>query len=305
MKATFFVTARDKVKYVSRAVESAFAQTYPCHIVLSDQSSTDGTYEAMEALLPQCPKQHTVELVRCPIEGEYGMTAANAHTMWAIERASTPWIFQCSADDWSLPERVAVCMAKIEELEAKHQECSALACTMYYLHEEDTFDPEKTPYLRLPEDMYVTAGWGLKNLIYGSTIQAWSRDFFLRAGSCENVTGDVFHGFLAALDKGYYVVNRPLHVKVEYADLGNMGFQGKLKAAEKSGDKELMARINELNRFQLFELYFKLKLRQQAAYPMAHAADQQALVDMILTQAQGWYQERSNLHANKWVPGII
>lgn len=333
MKATFFVTARNKVKYVKRAVKSAFDQTYPCHIVLSDQSSTDGTYEAMvEALseylgnqmphvlvearneksrsavmeiLPTADQKHHIELVRCPIEGEYGMTAANAHTMWAVERAETPWIFQCSADDYSLPDRVAVCMAKVEEMEAKKQECAAIACTMYYLHAEDAFNPQTTPYMRLPEDMYISAGFGLKNLVYGSTIQGWNQEFFIRAGSAENVTGDVFHGFMAALDKGYFVINRPLHVKVEYADMDNMGFQGKMKAAEKSGDRETMARINELNRFQLFELYLKMKMRQQQKWPMAHAADQQALVDMILTQAQGWYQERSNLHANKWTPGII
>lgn len=305
MKATFFVNARNKVKYVRRAVESAFAQTHPCHIVLSDQASTDGTYEQMEAVLKDCPERHTVELVRCPVEGPYGMTAANAHTEWAMERSTTPWVFQCSADDWSLPDRVAACMAKIEELERDHKTCSAMACTMYYLHAEERFDPEKTPYLNMGEDRYVSAGWGLKNLIYGSTIQAWNRDFFMKAGSAENVTGDVFHGFLAALDKGYYVINRPLHVKVEYADLDNMGFQGKMKAAEQSRNPELISRINELNRFQLFELYFKLKIRQQEKWPMAHEADQGALVNMVLDQAQGWYRERDNLHKNKWTPGIL
>lgn len=330
MKATFFVTARNKVKHVRRAVESAFAQTYPCHIVLSDQSSTDGTYEEMEKALSEIPMpmekyavsphpdialvldrevkdvpRHTVELVRCPVVGQYGMTAANAHTAWAMERATTPWVFQCSADDWSLPDRVAVCMRKLEELEAKGQSCAAIATTMYYLDEKAAFDPEKTPYLNIREDAYVSAGFGIKNLIYGSTIQGWNREFFLKAGSAENVTGDVFHGYLAALDKGYYVVNKPLHVKVEYADLGNMGFQGKMKAAEASGDPELMTRINELNRFQLFELYYKLKLRQQALYPMAHQEDTNELLNMLIAQSVGWYLERSKMHANKWMPGIL
>jgi hypothetical protein len=34
-------------------------------------------------------RAHEFELLRCPIEGKYGMRAANAHTMWLVERAET------------------------------------------------------------------------------------------------------------------------------------------------------------------------------------------------------------------------
>ncbi len=41
------------------------------------------------------------------------MAAANAHTLWLAEQTDAEYIFQCSADDYSLPERVSVCMAAV------------------------------------------------------------------------------------------------------------------------------------------------------------------------------------------------
>jgi hypothetical protein len=142
-------------------------------------------------------------------------------------------------------------------------------------------------------------------MAYGSTIQGWRREWFLKAGHAGRATGDVYHGFLAALDKGYYVVADPQHVHVLHADLQNMGFGGKLLAAQASGDKELLARINELNRFQLYGLYYRIKLRQQELYPLAHQEDQSALVNMLVQQSAGWFEEREKLHANGWMPGVI
>ena len=325
MKAAFIINARNKAKYVARAVLGAFSQSYPCHILLSDQDSTDGTYEemakamagttmpmervaeppALDIVLDREVKEvprHKAELLRCPIKGKYGMVAANAHTMWLAEQTDAEWIFQCSADDYSLPDRVRVCMEAVQ----KH-ECAAIATTMYFVEPggEDKVGP-MTPRSGYPtESGYVSAGTGLWKMAYGSTIQGWRRDFLLKVGSAGHVTGDVYHGFLAALDKGYYVVASPQHVHVQHSDLENMGFQGKMRAAAATGDHELMTRINELNRFQLFGLYLNIKLRQQQLYPLAHQEDQNALIRMLLEQSAGWFQEREKLHANGWTPGLL
>lgn len=321
MKAAFVVNARNKAAHIAKAVQGAIAQTYPCHIILSDQHSTDGTFEAMEAAAAATPMPmvrvaeppeidlvldrdvkevplHKVDIVRCPIEGAYGMLASNQHVKWLAEQTDAEWIFQCSADDWSLPDRVRLCMEAI----AKNP-CVAVATNMRM------FDPEKPDqdaYAGVAESSYVSAGFGLQNLVFGSMIAGYKRDWLLSVGidkvSC---TLDVYLGALAALNRGFYAVASVQHTHYMAADLDNMGFQGKMRAAEKDGDKSLIVRINELNRFQLFELYYLIKVKQQELYPLAHQEDQGALVNMMLTQACGLYQERKKLHDMKVRPDIL
>lgn len=301
-RAAFIVTARQKVNDVARAVKGALEQTYPCHIYLSDQSSTDGTFEMMEKTVAELgvPERHKVDFIRCPIEGPYGMRAANGHTLWLVDKCEEEWVFQCSADDYSLPHRVERCMYATAS-----NNCAAVACTMFFTKEGEELG-QNTPISGYPrESGYVSGGQGLLNLAYGSTIQGWNRKFFLKAGSAGDVTGDVFHGYLASLDLGYYAIAEPHHVHVQHVSAENMGFEGKMKAAEATGDHEIMTRVNELNRFQLFELYFMAKIRQQELYPLALDADTSPLIGFILSQAGGWLQERKKLHANKWTPGIL
>lgn len=300
MKAAFIITARDKAKDVGRAVASALAQTYPCHILLSDQHSTDGTYEAMEAAIKDVPERHKVELLRCPIDGPYGMRAANSHTLWLMQQTDAEWVFQCSADDYSYPERVRVCMAAAEK-----NPCSAVACTMFFTQPGEEVGPG-TPHSGYPvEDGYVSAGVGIMKMAYGSTIQGWRRDWFVKVGHAGDVTGDVYHGALASLANGYYVVTRALHVHVQHVALDNMGFEGKMRAAAATGDEATITKVNELNRFQLYELYYRIKLKQQEAYPMAHQEDQTALVNMMLMQSVGWFNDRKKLHELRVNPDIL
>ncbi len=308
-KVAFFVTARNKAQYVARAVKSALAQTYPCEILLSDQHSTDGTLDVIERTVAEAyeargrtPFAHIVRVLRCPIEGEYGMRAANAHTLWAMAQTDAEWVFQCSADDYSLPDRVAVCMREAEKLKREGKTCAAIACTMYFTEPGEEVAPN-TPHLKT-ESGYVSPGFGLVNLLYGSTIQGWRRDWFLKIGSAQEVTGDVYHGFMAA-HEGYYVVASPQHVHVKHASLDNMGFEGKMRAAAAAGDESERHHINELNRFQLFGLYMRCAEAQQKFYPLAHQDDRNACLNMLIGQACGWYAERLNLHARSITPGVI
>lgn len=322
-KAAFAINARDKEKHVARAVLGALKQTYPCHILLSDQGSTDRTFEVMEETvaafkmptrrIPRTPEAdivldreydevplHKVELLRCPVKDKYGMEAGNAHMDWLVDQTDAEWFVQCSADDYSLPERTRVCM-----IAAEKNPCACVATTVFFTNPGEEVGPN-TGRTGFPlESGYVNAGEGLFKMAYGSTIHAWRRDWLKKVGGAGPCTPDVFYGFLAALDQGFYVVANPQHVHVAHADMNNMGFQGKMRAAELAGDKEMMARINELNRFQLFQLYLKTAERAQKVYPMAHAGDMNAIGNMAFQQAQGWYGERANLHANGWTPGVI
>lgn len=320
MKAAFALTARNKEKYVARAVQGALEQTYPCHILLSDQHSDDRTFEVMEEtvanfkmpmrkvpkpapdpLVPDVEYEevplHKVDLLHCPIVGAYCMRSANDHFLWLSQQTDAEWIFQCSADDYSLPDRVKVCMF---EQEAKKLTADAIANTMWFAN------PDGTMYGRsdIPGG-YIGAGQGISKLAFGSCIHAFHRDFIAKVGSAGDVTMDVYYGYLAALGRGFYIVNDPQHVHGRHADVNNMGFEGKMRGAEAAGDTALLAQLNELNHFQLFELYYHCALGQQKLYPLAHEQDRMQPVHQMLGQAVAWYNRRKELHQKGIAPKVL
>lgn len=294
----FLVNSRNKDKYVYKAVKGALSQIVPCEILLSDQGSTDNTVAEMKRAVAECPMgaDHTVRIVHCPITGPYGMLAMNNHVSWAVQQTDAEWVFQSSADDYSLPARVSVCMEAV-----KNNPCSAVATTMYF---EDPEKPSRESVSGYPRQTgYVKAGEGLLNLAYGSTIGGYRRDFLDKViAKAERSTPDVFWGWLAALDEGFYVVASPQHVHCQIADINNTGFQGKMRAA--TGDDAL--RLAELNHFQLAELYMKcLQTAQELFSNRMTQYDMNAIINVIIGQIAGWLNTRQALHDANVTPGIL
>lgn len=300
-RAAFVVNARDKIKYVEKAVAGALAQDYPCHIILSDQHSTDGTFEKMCELTNSLPRgaKHKVEVLHCPVEGPYSMATQNRHVDWLIEQTDAEWWFQCSADDYSLPGRVSACMRSIAKMP-----CAAVA-TLQWFTTPDVAPTDMTPFSQMPGG-YIPAGAGLLNLAYGSGIAGYKRSFLKKVGPAPgSVTMDVWLGYQAALDEGFVVVPEKLHVHQEVADVMNMGFQGRMRGAEQKQDATLLAQLNELNHFQLFELYYECHVAQQHRYPLAHDSDKSAPISMMLGQSIAWHRRRKDLHDKGITPGVM
>ncbi len=298
MKVCFCVNARNKSSFVAKAVRGALSQTYQCEVILSDQQSTDGTLQVIRDTVREFgPTHHTVRILECPIDGAYGMKAMNDHMAWIIEQTDADWVFQSSADDYSLPDRVKVCMEAVQQ-----HPCSAVATTMYFLEPGQELQGQ-VPVSGFPQTTgYVAAGEGLLKLAYGSVIAGYRRDFLLGLGKPNDSTPDVYWGFLAALDKGFYVVANPHHVHCTHADTNNTGFQGRMKGA--SGDE--LSRLFELNHYQLLALYDACLMKAQELHPAG--IDQNAYVacvNMILGQAKGWLSARKVLHERKITPGIL
>ncbi len=62
---TFYVITYNQARFVREAVESALAQTYsPIEILLSDDCSTDGTFEIIQETVKGYSGPHTVILNR-------------------------------------------------------------------------------------------------------------------------------------------------------------------------------------------------------------------------------------------------
>ena len=293
MKVAFIINARNKAKYVAQSVMGALSQTYPCEVILSDQGSTDGTYDIMQAVvdayMAHTERKHTVKLLRCPVEGPYGMRAANANFDWAWRQSSPDceYIFQSSADDYSLPNRVEACVKKMDE----GARPTAIATTMFFAKPGDTEPKSVSGYPQ--ESGYVKAGEGLSNLAYGSCIAAYRRDFLDKVSDQAGAnTPDVLFGYLAALMDGFYVVAEPHHVHNEVADTDNCGYQGKLRGA--SGDLSLQ--LAECNHAQLLRLY-KTCAEQAAVLTnnQVPTEDWNPLIQAMVSQACAWIDARDKL----------
>ena len=98
---TFALFAYNQERYIAEAIEGAFAQTYdPLEIILSDDCSPDGTYEAMQRAASSYSGRHTVKVYR------------NEENLGLIERvdrivdhAGGEIIVAAAGDDVSFPER--------------------------------------------------------------------------------------------------------------------------------------------------------------------------------------------------------
>ncbi len=98
---TFAVIAYNQGEFIREAVEGAFSQTYsPLEIILSDDCSSDGTFEIMREMAHRYKGNHAVILRR----NEQNLGVAG-HVSAVIEQAKTDIIVLAAGDDISLPER--------------------------------------------------------------------------------------------------------------------------------------------------------------------------------------------------------
>jgi len=98
---TFALFAYNQEKYIREAIEGAFAQTYePLEIILSDDCSTDRTFEIMEEMAAGYSGNHKVRLRRSEIN--LG-TAQHVYAVSVLARGSL--LVVAAGDDISAPNR--------------------------------------------------------------------------------------------------------------------------------------------------------------------------------------------------------
>jgi hypothetical protein len=103
-QATFAVFAYNQQQLVGEAVEAAFAQSYsPLEIILSDDCSTDRTFEVMSALAQDYRGPHRVVLNRNAVNFGIGR-----HVNHVVGLAQGELILTAAGDDVSLPERAGL-----------------------------------------------------------------------------------------------------------------------------------------------------------------------------------------------------
>jgi len=101
---TFALFAYNQEKFIREAVEGAFSQTYePLEIILSDDCSTDNTFNIMQRMADIYKGPHTILLNRN--EKRLGL---GAHINKVVQMCGGTLIVVAAGDDISLPERTTV-----------------------------------------------------------------------------------------------------------------------------------------------------------------------------------------------------
>ncbi|MGY6214039.1 glycosyltransferase [Methylolobus aquaticus] len=99
---TLVLYAFNEERYIGEAIQSAFAQAYsPLELVLSDDGSTDGTFEIMERMAAAYSGPHKIILNRNT--GNIGI-GSQINAAW--QKGSGELIVLANGDDISLPHRV-------------------------------------------------------------------------------------------------------------------------------------------------------------------------------------------------------
>lgn len=118
---TFALFAYNQEKYIREAVEGAFAQTYePLEIILSDDCSTDRTFEIMREMVAEYRGTHKLTVRQSPTNRGLGL-----HIKDVVDLAQGEVIVVAAGDDVSLPHRTFELVASIT------RERSAFAASNY------------------------------------------------------------------------------------------------------------------------------------------------------------------------------
>lgn len=126
---SYVVTAYNIEKYVKESVNCAFAQTYsPLEIVLSDDCSTDHTFDIMKRMAEEYKGPHKIILNR----NEKNLGIAKHMNRAYLELASGEIIIAAHGDDISRPERTEKSFLYFNE----HPEVTALSFSIDAINEE-------------------------------------------------------------------------------------------------------------------------------------------------------------------------
>ena len=131
---TLLITCYNFEKFIREAVEGALMQTYePLDIIISDDCSTDRSWDVIQETVSAYKGPHTVILNRN--EKNLGF-AANLNKSYGMAR--TDWVLNQSGDDISLPTRVEEYARLIE---SNHR----LRCVGAWYEEMDVAGNARTP----------------------------------------------------------------------------------------------------------------------------------------------------------------
>ena len=161
---SYVLTAYNIEDFIEESVKCAFAQTYEnLEIILSDDHSTDGTYDIMKQMAQEYQGPHKVVLNR----NEQNIGITKHMNKCYLELAQGDIIIAAHGDDISIPERTDICVNYLLE----HPDYTAVSMSMEAVDENGK---------RLETDLHDAKVSELKVLDFstGGNIPAPSRAFY-------------------------------------------------------------------------------------------------------------------------------
>lgn len=200
VRVTFVVIAYNQESYIVAAARGALAQEWNnLEVVLSDDCSSDSTFEQMQNLQRAYQGPHTVKLNRNATRLGIG-----GHINAVMSLASGDLIILAAGDDVSYPQRTT-------EVVTAWLRCGRTACYLYSGFDEVTEDG--TTVARHVES--VVHGPTVRDLWFRSIIgatEAWSKDLFVTFGPLNEATTheDRAMAIRASLLGGVHYIAKPL-----------------------------------------------------------------------------------------------
>lgn len=276
---------------MAKTVGTVLQQTYPVHVVLSDQGSTDGSLEILKSLAAEYQGPQKVSVLECPVTEPRGMRGMNAHLDWIMSQIDEDVVIITSADDLSLPER----NASVVEAFEKHQPDMVLNA-IHFAEPNGVY--YGTTAAKFEQDSFVDPINCIEGLVGGSTAHAWSREFYEAAGPFEGICGfDAHWPFLATLRKGAWFIKEPQLIYVRHADENNTGLEGIYRAADENGKLA----VEELMHFQVATAYCHAA-RVMERWDSKNEEARMALFNQILGRAASWSRVREQMSVKRIQP---
>lgn len=205
LPVTFALFAYNQEKYIREAIEGAFAQTYaPLEIILSDDGSTDRTFEIMREMAEAYRGPHAIKLNKNA--GNLGLVG---HVNRIFELAEGELIVAAAGDDISLP-------ARTERLVAAYQISPSPPLLIHSSvvkvdEHNDELGVWVPPVISEKMDLKRMAGSAMAGIYIGAS-GAWSKKLYQYFGPLkyERAYEDLVFGFRAALDDSMVYVDEPL-----------------------------------------------------------------------------------------------
>ena len=199
---TFALFAYNQEQYVREAVEGAFSQTYePLEIVLSDDCSSDRTYEIMLEMAKAYKGQHKVRVRRN--EANYGLID---HINVLLSNLQSEIIVLAAGDDISHPERTSSIIKRFEE----QPTCQLIHSAVLEVDKSGHTLGVRSPLIQ--EDSYQLEELAKSSSIYIGATGAIRMSLVNYFGpiSEKKTYEDLIFGFRAALLNGFSYLDAPL-----------------------------------------------------------------------------------------------
>jgi glycosyltransferase involved in cell wall biosynthesis len=199
---TFIVLGYRQDRYIREAIEGAFSQTYsPLEIILSDDCSSDKTFQIMEEMAASYSGPHRIILNKNPINLGIG-----SHVNKLVEIAQGKLIVMSAGDDISLPNRVDVL---VDEW-IKRGKPGGIASRMYIIDSNGKNVGLTSIDDKNHEDTSNSEKW-IETCLTGASA-AWSRDIITMYGKLNHdvVQEDHAFSFRCCMTGGLAYIDTPL-----------------------------------------------------------------------------------------------